>query len=395
MANILLVAAEYEPFQASGVNRLVFFKKFLEQSGHKVFVLSTITSAQGMQENRQFDEANNIHRALSLSLIARRILSSRRLPLYPYFSSKGKYEVWIPFAVTKGRKLIDKHNIDYVLTSFPDFASLDVAEQISRITATPLITDFRDPPFWIYDEVAQSKKLVTCQKLIKRVVEQSDSVIVCTEQSKKSLSEYYQITKPVKIIANGYDEDVLSALEQNTEKQSIKFEIVHIGSFYNEGRDVKPVIKVIEDYCANNNKSLVLRLIGDEPDSSTLSYIKNTAKSFTVSIEPPLPMAMALNIAKNANALLLLQGTRFDRQIPTKVYEYLALNVPVWAVIGAKGASRALLSEFPENVVYSDYDDLKDIGFGLNNLISYEAQLVDVSSLSRQSQAHHLLTIIK
>lgn len=69
--------------------------------------------------------------AFALSLLQRRLLSSRRLPIYPTLAKTGKYATWIPFAVKKGKNLVKQLDIDLVFTSFPDFASVDVAEKIA------------------------------------------------------------------------------------------------------------------------------------------------------------------------------------------------------------------------------------------------------------------------
>ena len=58
MARILIVAAEFEPFSSSGINRISFFKQYLEKQGHFVAVLSTVTSAQNLPANTMIDKNN-------------------------------------------------------------------------------------------------------------------------------------------------------------------------------------------------------------------------------------------------------------------------------------------------------------------------------------------------
>lgn len=393
MARILIVTSEFTPFQSSGINRLSFFKNFLESEGHDVFILTTNAEAQGLQSKNNDDTQSNILRAYSLNLLTRRILSSRRFPIYPRIAKTGKYAVWIPFAVKKGIKIIKNKEIDLVLTSFPDFSSIEVAEKIARTTNTTLITDFRDPPYWIYDNPSLSKKVLHCQEIVKKSIETSAQIITCTDESSHSLKEYYKVNTNFTVINNGYDLDVIKQVTTtNIIKNKDIFEIIHIGSFYNEGRDVKPVITAL--VAQSKNKNIHLRLIGDEPDMATQQYIQQVAQAITVTIEAPVLMIEALSIAKSADALLLLQGSRFDRQIPTKVYEYLALNTPIWAVVGTKGATQELLQSYSSNVVFSDYDNQDSITQGVNDLISFKASEINTVKLSRQYQATRLLTLI-
>lgn len=395
MARVLIVTSEYEPFTSSGIHRISFFKRALEQQGHFVAVLTTNANAQGTVSDDNYDKTHNIYRAFTLSKLSRRLLSSKKLPIYPTLARTGKYEVWLPFAIQKGRKLVDKLNIDLVFTSFPDFASLFAAQRIAKLSSKKLITDFRDPPYWIYDQISVNKKVRFCQSIIEQTVKQSSQVIVCTQDSKDSLRSYYDIAQQIEIIANGFDAEVIATLSELIPRQDEYFEIVHIGSFYSEGRDIKPIVKALEKQALNAKKKIKLRLIGDVPDKHTIAMIRSLAKSITVSIEPPVKMQKALTIAKQTDALLLLQGERFDRQIPTKVYEYLALNRPIWAVVGKKGETHKLLENYATNVVFSVYSDAVDINNGASKIFNLNATPLDVIALSRQSQANKLATLIK
>ena len=395
MARVLIVTSEYEPFTSSGIHRISFFKRALEQQGHFVAVLTTNASAFGIKSNNFYDETHNIYRAFTLSKLVRRLLSSKKLPIYPTLARTDKYAVWLPFAIKKGEKLVKKLNIDVVFTSFPDFASLYVAQHIAKLTSTKLITDFRDPPYWIYDQVRVNKKLHFCQNIVEQTLKQSSQVIACTQDSKESLSSYYDNTKHIEIIANGYDAEVIAALPELKPRKDENFEIVHIGSFYNEGRDIKPIVNALEKHAVKTGKKIKLRLIGDIPDKNTIAIINDIAKSITVSIEPPVKMQEALAIAKQADVLLLLQGDRFDRQIPTKVYEYLALNRPIWAVVGNLGETHKLLANFSANVVFSNYSNIAAIDNGVSAIFNLNVTPSNVITLSRQSQANKLAALIQ
>lgn len=395
MANILIVTSEFSPFQSSGINRLSFFKSYLEKNGHEVFVLTTQTKSQGMERDKLFDQQNNIFRAWSLDLFIRRVLSSRKLPIYPKIAKSGKYTEWVPFAVSKGLKLVKDKKIDLVMTSFPDFSSIDAAEKIAAKANKKLITDFRDPPYWIYQQNTRSKNIKSVKAIAERVIRTSQEIITCTNESSEGLEEYYKASKNFTLIANGYDLDIINQIKVTpSTNHKDYYEIVHIGSFYDEGRDMKRIVDALRAQSQYIDKPINLRLIGDEPNKETKQYILQTHNKVNVSIEPPLPMLEALAIAKASDALLLLQGSRFDRQIPTKAYEYLALNCVVWAVVGAKGATKKLLDENAENVVYADYDEQITINNSLNTLFNKQAIILNTYNLSRQAQASKLLDIL-
>lgn len=394
MANILLIASEYKPFNSSGIGRLSFFQNHLEKQGHNVYILTTSKKAQGIKSNKDYDEKNKIHRAYSLGLLHRRLLSNRRLPIYLKVAKLGKYDTWLPFAVRKGILLTKELKIDLILSSFPDFASVAVAEKISSKTGVELVTDFRDPPYWIYDKVEIDNKTKKCQEVIERVMKSSSRIIVCTKESKKSLSDYYGIDKKIVEVNNGFDLEILSTITNKSRLNNDIIEVVHIGSFYPKGRDIKPAVVALEKVAVENKKVIHFRLIGDAPDSATIKEINEVAKSIKITIEPPVPVIEALTIAKQADVLLLLQGNRFNRQIPTKLYEYLALNRVIWAIVGIEGETHKLLKEYMTNVVISDYDDQLDIEKGALRSLALEATDIDCLKLSRQEQAKNLINLV-
>jgi len=390
MARILIVTSEYEPFSSSGINRISFFKKHMERQGHFVAVLSTTTAAQGLKSDKSYDIDNNIYRAFTLSLLMRRLLSSRRLPIYQKLSTYGKYDLWRIFAVNKGDKLVKELKIDYVFSSFPDFISVAVAQKISKNNNLKLITDFRDPPFAIFKRMKSEIKLKRCMAVIAKVIADSVHIITCTDSSLNLLKDNFHTSANSVVIENGYDHNIICQIPDKLSKEKEYFEIVHIGTFYENGRDIKRVLNALLLIINEADCKIKLRLIGDAIDPEVVRFYKNKSDKIELSIEPPLPMLDALSIAKEADALLLLQGSRFDKQIPTKVYEYLALNRPIWALVGIDGATHNLLKKNIKNVVISDYDDINSLSHDLLSVLKLDAVTVPSNHLSRQSQVNKL-----
>ena len=391
MANILIIASEYLPVQSSGINRISFFKNFLELQGHSVTILTTNAKSQGVDNDISFDSAENIFRSYSLSKLHRRLLSSRRLPLYPKLAHTGKYATWKFSAINKGKKLVKALNIDCIFVSFPDFSSMEVATEIAKKTSTRLDIDFRDPPYWFFSEPVNSAGLATCKNIVNNAIATCKNIYTSTEQSKNILTSYYNLTQETTVIGNGYDRDIIDNLPQRFNPHRDHIEIVHIGSFYPEGRDIMPLIKVLEDVSASENKSFKLRLIGDPPSQEAINQFNKVAQTLAISIEAPLPTKDALIEANNADILLLIQGTIFNKQIPAKTYEYIALNNTVLAVIGLNGATQKLLEQYPDNINIADYDDSKSINVALINSINQQPSPINTEKLSRQEQVKDLL----
>ena len=391
MANILIIAAEYLPVQSSGINRISFCKNFLELQGHSVTILTSNAQAQGVVSSTSFDTAMHIYRSYSLSKLHRRLLSSRRLPLYPTLAHTGKYATWKFSAINKGKKLVNALNIDCIFVSFPDFSSMEVATEIAKKTSTRLDIDFRDPPYWFFSEPKDSACLNTCKNIVNNAFATCKNIYTSTEQSSNVLATYYNLTQKPAIIGNGYDKDIIDSLPSRKKLHREYIEIVHIGSFYPEGRDIMPLIKELEAVSTSENKSFKLRLIGDPPSQEAINQFNKVAQAIVISIEAPLPAKDALIEASNADMLLLIQGSIFNKQIPAKTYEYIALNNTVLAVIGLNGATQKLLEQYPDNINIADYDDSKSIKAALIASISHQPATIDTEKLSRQEQVKGLL----
>lgn len=397
MAKILITSSVYLPFVGSGVNRISFFKKALEDRGHTVYVLTTSASAQGVKASFDFDYQHSIIRAFSLSKSMRRILSSRLMPIYQQVNFAGKYFPWIPFAVSRGRKLVATLDIDLIFSSFPDFSSLIVGYKLSESCDVPFVCDFRDPAYSPDEEKekANTFRIKFKKKHLYKSISRADAVTFCTEPVRDLMVGHCSAFSKSSIIPNGYDSSLINCVSQTVRPDSKDYlEIVHIGSFYPQGRNLKPVVEALKKYSNRTGREIKLRLVGDTPDADMLGFLQS-GNHVTISIEPPVAAKDALQIAKNADVLLLLQGKYFNRQIPTKCYEYLGLNRIIWAVVGKGGETEKLLDQHSVNVVKADHEDEVSIQNSVEEIVDRKAIEYDSTRLSRQYYSQEFVDIIE
>ena len=53
--------------------------------------------------------------------------------------------LWVPFAVQIGRKIIKKHHIDVIYTTSPPHSQLMTGVLLKKMTNFPWVADLRDP----------------------------------------------------------------------------------------------------------------------------------------------------------------------------------------------------------------------------------------------------------
>jgi len=87
--------------------------------------------------------------------------------------------------------------------------------------------------------------------------------------------------------------------------------------------------------------SVMFRASGDE------GFIRRMAERHGVADHvrtgPTVTHAEAVREMQEANALLLMQGRRFERQIPAKAYDYLRAGRPVVTPASSESESRRLM----------------------------------------------------
>jgi glycosyltransferase involved in cell wall biosynthesis len=88
---------------------------------------------------------------------------------------------------------------------------------------------------------------------------------------------------------------------------------------------------------------VVLRASGSE--ASYTREIQRYGLGEIVSLAPLIGNRDALREQAAADGLLLFQGSKFDLQIPAKVYEYLRIGKPIFALVGPDGDTANLLRE--------------------------------------------------
>ena len=153
---------------------------------------------------------------------------------------------------------------------------------------------------------------------------------------------------PVATIANGSDFDDFDGLEYHS--GSDRFRITHTGSFFGK-RDPRPFLTALARV-----DGVVARFVGD---------FRSTDREWSekildrMELIPYAPHRRALELQRDSEALLLLipeAGGRGKGVLSGKVFEYLAAERPILAVVPPDGAAAELLRASGAGVVVAPDD---------------------------------------
>lgn len=369
---VLLIAYHFPPDAAStGRLRTLGFARHLPAFGWQPAVLTANTRAY-----TRLDEAGTedipasctVQRAFALD--TRRHLGWRGKYL-SLLATPDRWITWWPDAVRVGLRMIKNHQIDAIWSTFPIMTSHLIGLSLCRLTGLPWIADFRDPV--VSDGRSLNQRV--CRLLEQRVVNRARCSIFTTPGAKRLyVNRFSSLASGDKfsVIPNGYEEEKFRDLARPEKRQGAPCTLVHSGLLYRDGRNPYPFFMALaelksESVIDKENVRIVLRASGHQQEYATALDDLDVAD--LVELAPPVSYHAALQEQASADGLLLFQGRKFNAQIPAKVYDYLRIGAPIFALTDATGDTANLLCDI-DGATIVRMDDVQVIRDALTDFLS-------------------------
>jgi glycosyltransferase involved in cell wall biosynthesis len=180
-------------------------------------------------------------------------------------------------------------------------------------------------------------------------------------------------------IANGSDFDDFAGLEH---RPSDRFRITHAGSFFGK-RDPRPFLIALQ---RSGLDDVVARFLGDFR-SSDREWSEERQLGDKLELIPYAPRRRSLELQRDSDVLLLLipdAGGRGKGVLSGKVFEYLAAERPILAVVPPDGAAAELIRAANAGVVVAP-DDVEAIAAAIQELhAKWRAGSLDGAPLSEE-----------
>jgi hypothetical protein len=351
MKTLLMVAFHFPPAaMGSGHLRTLGFARHLPALGWTPVVLSASANAYPRVDPTglaMVPPGCCVHRAFALD--TRRHLGLRGK--YPSFLAvPDRWATWWFAAVWRGLRLARDIRVDAIWSTYPVMTAHAIANTLSKRTGLPWIADFRDP-------VATSVSAINArarraQKQLERhVVRHAARTVLTTPSAMHDYAERYPDAARehrLAVIPNGYEESAFLGLTPDMAGRSraAPLRLVHAGSLYADGRDPVPFMTALthlkdSGVISTDSIRVVLRASGF--DAIYRHHIARLGLTGIVSMAPQIPNPEALREQAEADGLLLFQGACFNHQIPAKVYDYLRVGRPIFALLDERGDTAALL----------------------------------------------------
>ncbi|HVM18153.1 MAG TPA: glycosyltransferase family 4 protein [Gaiellaceae bacterium] len=375
---VLLVTLYFPPAGGGGVQRTLKFATHLPALGIETHVLAPddpkwIHSDEDLQPPSQAwvhraryvgpkgrKPAEELHGTEGLERVATQARLAFRRVLLP-----DENVTWNATAIPAAIRIVRAEGIQAVLTTSPPSSVHLIGAAVKRATGIPWVADLRD------SLVAHPHR--RAERLPARVKEQGEHVVarLVARQADAIVAVGPAITEEARgfsprgrvvEIPNGCDFDDFAGLEH---RPSDRLRITHAGSFFGK-RSPRPFLEAL---ARTGLEPVVARFVGDFR-AADREWAEELGLGDRVELIPFAPRRRALELQRDSEALLLLipeAGGRGRGVLSGKVFEYLAAERPILALVPPDGAAADLLRETGAGTVVRP-DDVDAIAEALLDL---------------------------
>jgi glycosyltransferase involved in cell wall biosynthesis len=317
--------------------------------------------------------AEELHGTMGLERLQRQTALFGRRLLVP-----DENVTWNLTAIPAAIRIVRDEGIDVVLTTSPPASVHLIGAAVKSATGVRWVADLRDSivahPHRDAERLAVRAKEQGARLVGRLVAGRADAVVAVSDAIAEEV-EQLGTQGPVVSIANGSDFDDFAGLEYT---RGDRFRITHAGSFFGK-RDPRPFLTALARV-----DGVVARFVGDFR-SSDREWAEELGLGDRLELIPYVPRRRSLELQRDSEALLLLipeAGGRGRGVLSGKVFEYLAAERPILAVVPPDGAAAKLLADTGAGVVVAP-DDVDGIARELGALRdAWQAGALDGTPLS-------------
>ena len=409
-SRILLAAYHFPPSAAVGGLRISRFARFLPEFGWRPYVLTVNDADRGDKEGTDHSrlvglDGVSITRTGEPSGIPdaytwtkRKVQSlranqqgpssarasaplrsdgresfSQRLKRYVtslFVLLPDEHKTWALFAAIPAIRLIQRHRIDYILTSAPPQSVHFVGLVAKVFTRVAWIADFRDP--WL--ELLQARPAhhrswlsYRIERWMEaRVMHNAYKVLTTTEWMRQSMRERYSKVASDKFLClpNGIEMARLDG--PDSEDKYGPLTITYAGSLYLD-RTPEPLFEAL-GALVNEGKACLddfrIKLVGscrNIGNVETEAVARRYGIAKAVEVIDRVPQTEAVQIMRRSHLLLVLAPSKNKLMVPAKIFDYLGSGSKLLA-LADQGATADLMRETGGGRCFSQADiaGLKD-----------------------------------
>jgi glycosyltransferase involved in cell wall biosynthesis len=336
MKRVLMVAFHFPPLAgSSGIQRTLRFAQHLPEFGWQPLVLTASKHAYE-QTSSDLDDV------LPASTIVRRAFAAdaaRHLALRGrHIASLARPDRWITWkfdGIRQGMKLIRQFEPDVLWSTYPIATAHVIGSELQRRSGIPWVADFRDP--MAQDGYPSDPETWKQYSAIERdaVGRAGWSVFTTPGAAKMYRQRYPKFANRIAVLENGFDEAAFAdvgALPSGNVLNPGAITLLHSGIVYPQERDPTQLFVALARLKQRGRLSspvLKVRFRAAVHEEFVRSLAVEHGLADIVEVLPSVAYKLALREMLSADALLVMQASNCNEQIPAKIYEYLRAGRPI------------------------------------------------------------------
>lgn len=282
--------------------------------------------------------------------------------------------LWNSRAIEAGLRVLGQRKHDAIFVTAPPFSSLLIGAELARRTGLPLVLDYRDE--WsISNSYLENKRLGWLSRTWQQhqqslCVRAASALVATTQHSAASLQEVARASecRPlVTHIYNGFDTAdfhdgpplLPDAALETANDPAQPYKLAYIGTLWNL-TSVEPVVRAVRQLAERSSdlaSRLELHFVGRRTAAQEELLDQLGPLPCRVVRQPYLDHDAALRLMRSADGLCLLLSDlpEAGRVVPAKMFEYLAVRRPIFAIV-PPGEVSSLLNDCPFAFVHAPSD---------------------------------------
>ena len=364
---VLLVTFYFPPAGGAGVPRFLKLAEHLPELGIETHVLAPDDPKWlHRDDSLQSPPAAIVHRARNLGPRARRPAEElaaahgpARLGLQAQLFLRGLLVpdasvVWAARAVPSAVRLVRREGIDVVVTTSPPGSVNLVGAAVRRLTRARWVADLRDS----IASHPQRRRQIRGERLLARHVARHADAVVTASDAIAAEMQALGPPRRLEMIANGCDFEDFEGLEY---RPGDRLRVTHAGTFFGR-RDPRPFLEAL----AKADGDVTARFVGGFPREYR-EYAQRLGLADRIEVVSHRSRPEVLALQRDSDALLLLIPENERGVLSAKVFEYLAAERPILAVVPPEGEAAALIRGTGAGTVVAP-DDVDGMAAALSEL---------------------------
>ena len=352
MKRVLMVCFHFPPLAgSSGIQRSLRFAQHLPESGWQPLVLTAHPRAYeriSADLEGEVPADTVVERAFALDTARHLSLGGR------YVGAMARPDRWVSWkfdAVRRGLRMVRRCKPDVIWSTYPIATAHLIGAALHARSGIPWVADFRDPmaqPGYPADPLTWRQY----DRIEAHALRHAAWSSFTTPGAAREYRHRYPASAGrVVVIENGYDEASFSALAADDAAAAGplnpgRVTLLHSGIVYPQERDPTQLfeaLRLLRDAGRLRPQDVVLRFRASVHDELLQRLAAERGVSAFVETCPPVDYKDALREMLRADALLVMQASNCNDQIPGKIYEYLRAGRPILCLSDPQGDTVSVL----------------------------------------------------